>query len=416
LNFVFEGVICIKKSIYVLAHNKITGTIPISMQTRQFLHLDLSYNKLTGTYDERHEGADEDASLVLEVNRLSGRFPSSSRNKTGELNALRGNLFSCEFIPGEDVYSEDYTCGSENLELSLYSFIVTLGFAVLFISVLLLVVRKDIIRSSFASNLAHLFNSRQLYISYVERSAKDSSLFERVRRICFFSQELGVVSKIFLVLLCVNLVTCLPIYGVKFSEYGIDDNHYTTHSYQYYWTLSIAYVKGNVPAVLLMFMWTSVICVVVMFLVKDGPLRRFVTTSSTHSQRQISLSGKEDGEKATPSTLQSSLTYSLIFLLNAIVTGSVNGLYIYYTDQALTPTAHLSIQLAVASFKVGWNMAIVPLLAKPMRTPAKIVGIELILLVFNNIVIPSIVAAFTSPACFQVSCSCMFMIMNQYIN
>ena len=375
--------------------------------------MDLSYNKLMGTYDELNEGAGDDASLVLEVNRLSGWFPSPSgsgsssnaSSTSGELNALRGNLFSCQHIPDEDVYSEDYTCGSEDLELSLYSFISTLGLAVVFVASLLVVVRRDIVQSSFASNLAHLFNSRQVYISYLETAAQDSALFERVRWICVFSQELGVVSKMFLVLLGVNLATCLPIYGVKLSEYGVDGNHYTTHSYQYRWTLSIAYVKGNVPAVLLMLMWASVICVMAMLVVKDGPLRRLVTTSSTHSHRSVTISSQGDREAATPppSTLHSRVTYSLIFLLNAAVAGSVNGLYIYYSDQALSPATHLSIQLAVALFKVGWNMAIVPLLAKPMKTSVKIVAIELIILVFNNILIPSLVTAFTSPACFQVS-------------
>ena len=384
------------------------------MQGRSFLQLDLSYNKLTGTYDNWNGLSDEDSSLVLEVNRLSGWFPSfSSTNSSGssssatsifgELNALRGNLFSCHYIPDEDVYSEDYSCGSENLEFSLISCIVSLGVSMLIAAVLFVVVREEIIQSPFASNLVHLFNNRQLYISHLETLAKDSSLFERVRRICFFSQELGVVSKIFLVLLCVNAVTCVPIYGVKFSEFGVHDNLYTTHSFQYYWTLSIAYLRGNVPAVLVMFMWTCVISVVVLFLVKDGPLRRFVTTSHTHSRGKISISSKEASDTATPSTLQSSLTYSSIFLFNIIVTGSVNGLYIYYSEQALTPAVHLSIQIAVAVFKVGWNMAIVPVLAKPLKTPGKIVGIELVILVFNNIVIPSIVTGFTSPACFQVS-------------
>jgi hypothetical protein len=395
-----------------LAHNKITGTIPNSIQERPFLQLDLSYNKLTGTYDNWNGLSDEDSSLVLEVNRLSGRFPSfSSTNSSGsssatsifgELNALRGNLFSCHYIPDEDVYSEDFSCGSENLEFSLYSFVVSLAFTALCVTILFVVVREEIIQSPFASNLVHLFNNRQLYISHLETLAKDSSLFEKVRRICFFSQELGVVSKIFLVLLCVNAITCLPIYGVKFSEYGANDIDYSTHKFQYQWVMSIAYIRGNVPAVLVMFMWTCVISVVVLFVVKDGPLHRFVTTSHTHSRGKISISNKEASDTATPSTLQSSLTYSSIFLFNIIVTGSVNGLYIYYSEQALTPAVHLSIQIAVAVFKVGWNMAIVSVLARPLKTPGKIVEIELVILVFNNIVIPSIVTGFTSPACFQV--------------
>jgi hypothetical protein len=191
------------------AHNKITGTIPNPLQGRSFLQLDLSFNKLTGTYDKLNGLSDEDSSLVLEVNRLSGWFPSSSSTNSsssssnatsifGELNALRGNLFSCQNIPGEDVYSEDYSCGSENLEFSLISCIVSLGVSMLIAAVLFVVVRKEIIQSPFASNLVHLFDNRQLYISHLETSAKDSSLFERVRRICSFLKSWALCRRYFL--------------------------------------------------------------------------------------------------------------------------------------------------------------------------------------------------------------------------
>lgn len=107
---------------FFTAHNQISGTIPTSLQGRPFLKLDLSFNKLTGTYDDRNDGASQNVSLVLEVNRLSGWFPSppTNRSASSELNVLRGNLFSCEYIPSEDVYSDDYSCGSEDLEQSLY--------------------------------------------------------------------------------------------------------------------------------------------------------------------------------------------------------------------------------------------------------------------------------------------------------
>jgi hypothetical protein len=98
----------------------------------------------------------------------------------------------------------------------------------------------------------------------------------------------------------------------------------------------------------------------------------------------------------------------MIFLVNAVVVGSVNGIYVYYSGQALSPATHTGIQMGVATFTVGWNMAVLPLLAKPMKTMGGIVGIELILAVFNNIWIPCVVAAFTSPACFQVNFVLLF--------
>ena len=63
-------------------------------------------------------------SLELQVNRLSGKFPPDSDIKSIEsLSVLRGNLFDCENIPPEDEYSDQYTCGSEDLDISLYIFL-----------------------------------------------------------------------------------------------------------------------------------------------------------------------------------------------------------------------------------------------------------------------------------------------------
>jgi hypothetical protein len=205
-----------------------------------------------------------------------------------------------------------------------------------------------------------------------------------------------------MVLLVVNLVSSLPVYVIKFSEYGVDANHFTTHSYQYYWTMSIAYVRGNVPAVILMLMWTVVISVMVLFVAKDAPLRHFVANSNNPSRRQISRISRDSSVSTHQKPWDSRITYALIFSANAIVVGSVNGMYIYSIEQVLSPGIHLGIQIAVALFKVGWNMIIVPQLVKPMKTPSKIVEVELMLVVFNNIVIPSFITAFTSPACFQV--------------
>jgi hypothetical protein len=56
----------------------------------------------------------------------------------------------------------------------------------------------------------------------------------------------------------------------------------------------------------------------------------------------------------------------------------------------------------MALFNLAWNMAIVPVLARPMQSSEKVVWTELGLLIFNNILLPCIVTALTSPVCFQV--------------
>ena len=121
---------------FLPAHNKLTGTIPTSIQGRSFVQLDMSFNKFTGTYDHRNEFVGKDSSLVLEVNRLSGWFPTSQSNASGELKALRGNIFGCKNVPQDDVYSEDFNCGSENLEFTLLTFALSLGLTSLFCGII----------------------------------------------------------------------------------------------------------------------------------------------------------------------------------------------------------------------------------------------------------------------------------------
>jgi hypothetical protein len=97
------------------AHNKLSGTIPFSLQSSDFIELDLSYNKLTGEYNHEDHYHDEDeeeisskTTMNLQVNRLSGPL---SETAYSVLRILDGNLFGCEYIPNEDENSDTYACG-----------------------------------------------------------------------------------------------------------------------------------------------------------------------------------------------------------------------------------------------------------------------------------------------------------------
>ena len=374
---------------FYAAHNKITGSIPETMQNKSFFDLDLSYNKITGTYDQRKHPDIAKSRLVLEVNRLSGWFPTTtmSKNNSGvELNALRGNLFSCRYVPEEDVYSEDFSCGSESLELSLYTFLIALVLGLLLFAFMVFF-PSTVKLPPLVTKILYLFRHRRLYTSFL-LTLDDIYTKKKVREISIFVGELRISEKLFVSLFIVNIITCLPLYGVKLFEYGTEDTRYTTHSYLYQWTWSISFVKGMVPTLLLIFMWQSVIfCLIIMTRKKKylnpNPQLPFGRTA------------------ATTKILQKRTTIS-IFLFNALVTCAVNGVYIYFSNRALSPNMQTAIQIAVAFFKVGWNMVAVPLFVKLLRQSATWVGVEVVILVFNNILIPCIVTAFTSPACFQV--------------
>eukprot|EP00981_Chlorochromonas_danica_P012370 scaffold4855_cov172-Ochromonas_danica.AAC.1 len=155
-----------------LSHNGLSGSLPGPLRGgSRWVSLDVSYNKLKGELqleDEDEDGDgdkdDEDvdvgseeaeeetedssssstsssdgeggfspqASVYLNINRLSGRIPGfyyeigeGSSGSGGEVNMLRGNLFACperdleNDVPESDPYRLQYDCGSDDLNSAL---------------------------------------------------------------------------------------------------------------------------------------------------------------------------------------------------------------------------------------------------------------------------------------------------------
>ena len=118
------------------SHNHLSSTIPYSFQQGQLHKLDLSHNKLTGVWQKRRGDIiteqntssaaaaggvafTTDMDVKLTVNRLSGDLPSPI--KLTNIDVLKGNLFGCGFsLPEHDPSRSDYSCGSSQLDQSLY--------------------------------------------------------------------------------------------------------------------------------------------------------------------------------------------------------------------------------------------------------------------------------------------------------
>jgi Leucine-rich repeat (LRR) protein/uncharacterized membrane protein YgcG len=150
----------------VLSYNELSGSIPLSIQTKFWSNLDLSYNAINGVlstsfYDYSSSSSSfssstaqtstsstgtaaasasasttsssldpSSSSLSLQVNRLSGEIPASIREMQN-INILDGNIFECNFhrshLPPHDPITNQYSCGSDLVDIGIIIWFV-LGF------------------------------------------------------------------------------------------------------------------------------------------------------------------------------------------------------------------------------------------------------------------------------------------------
>ncbi len=173
-----------------LSYNRLEGIIPLVIQERSWTILDLSYNKFTGNLISKfnptpilsnstsyskltqvstgssvlapynnlittnlaipepetareklinHTSSDSDSSgrsLFLDVNRLSGRLPSSVKD-VSDISILNGNIFYCDFsrqaLPKNDPKYHSYSCGSNSMNQAMFGWLVAIFVLILFV-------------------------------------------------------------------------------------------------------------------------------------------------------------------------------------------------------------------------------------------------------------------------------------------
>jgi hypothetical protein len=97
------------------------------------------------------------------------------------------------------------------------------------------------------------------------------------------------------------------------------------------------------------------------------------------------------------------LTIWAAFLFNIVVVGTVNGLYIWSTLLDLESNIRAWIQLSFALFSFLWNVVL--RIGLPSRIKESRYGVWLFLClnIINNVMIPCMVTALSTPSCYQVS-------------
>jgi hypothetical protein len=391
-----------------LSHNRFSGPIPDGIQ--QVSSADLSFNRFSSSY-----GSDaitwSQGDINLEINRLSGQLPVSRLENISNVKILRGNMFSCESIPENDDFFSDYICGSADLNESLIVFVSTvfiIGCMVLVVFFLGSLSRTPCRESSLVhSNAVSQARIIMQYLTLVPPTNDVED--ERLRPLALLCAKFKSVMKLFLNLFVVVVCGCLPVYIARGLNSDISTHHNT---YAWFWTY--AHLRGVVPAVLVLLSWSATLgaCfyrfIVSPFAYDDHnttPQGKYrdsknnIINDSTAETRN----GQQDKEVSSHSRSTSvSIWIAGTLLFNAAVAVTVNSLYIYGTQQPVSVTVQFMFQLGLAVFRMAYSYCALPLLARPIANPVDNVRFRGRLLLVNNLLIPCIATAFTSPSCAQV--------------
>lgn len=255
-----------------LAHNRLTGFIPQSLQQYTgWQYLDLSFNKLKGTLDYMTNFTVDVAdlppnsthyatALALHVNRLSGGFPNYLAEAT-VINILQGNHFSCandgKDLPENDPSYKNYYCGSFELNRAWQNW----GFVLFFVMLLFLVRRLCSREGSVPQSwwLVELWDRTLRYISQAraQMELQDVSVQEvgplstlEIRSMLFMLKSLR--SFTWRVAL-IAVVACIPAYA------AVSDSYYSTITFQYGWIISGAYISGFSMGICFLGLWAGII-------------------------------------------------------------------------------------------------------------------------------------------------------------
>jgi hypothetical protein len=399
-----------------LSHNYLTGVIPSWLQEKEGMSLlDLSHNKLTGDMHRFGQRVGpSNGTLILSVNRLSGRLAAYLNTDYSNLDILSGNLFSCLSLPSHDKNWQSYTCGSKEYDQAmelLGGVLAVLLFLLLTASLCLVVpyVNTHIFPSGrhlcsdtglwFERRLGDLLALRR-YLKYCSSHRPSSAQREGTAdRLVAFSALLSSLSRCTCALVLLSVVLSLPIYLLKGldadSAQASDDDRgeYVTHTHLYRWLWTMAFISGWVPAILFLAS-AGVICLSLLWaihLLGETPTVKLSNTLQAPVNDRALL-----------------LVVWSIFVLNIAVVGAVNGLYLWSTLIDLSASQRMSIQFAFGFFSLLWGGTLLrAALPTHMERSKYGVWLSACLSVVNQVAIPCLTTALSTPSCYQVGHSAL---------
>jgi Leucine-rich repeat (LRR) protein len=367
-----------------LSNNYLSGEIPsVFFSHPHWEELDLSFNQLNG---ELSNFSSPSAQVSLQINRLSGKIPSSYVAME-QINVLDGNIFQCDHesfaqsntavnLPTNDPNAKTYLCGSNELNLDVSAWGVCVF---LIVGICLVRIFCDVRHRSMIANTLKFL---------IVDDGCDGSVGEAVglfwsSSVNWFRMCLGV---------CGISVCCLiPLYALLKLAYH-------TYNIQYGWVVSVCFLKGTLSAVLILFCASTMIGLLI---------RSSLMTDTVVSLRYLHGQQSDVREEPSPSAPDSisdlplcsrnSVMLWVYIVLDVIIVGVVNGLYVFALQERTNSSLISLLTVALSFFKLACSSVI---LRSSLASVTSTAYIVLAVLCFNNVIVPILIQCFISTDCF----------------
>ena len=402
-----------------LSYNRLTGTIPLSIQNRTMMRiLDLSFNRLKGTVEQMNNytlnggtEANPETSVYLDSNRLSGSIPGQFSHSTAPLDILEGNIFSCvkNPLPDNDIYHNKYTCGSDDLDLPLYVFASVVTVVLMVSGAVWYTARQEqdnllstgkttTTGTSVASNALHICDIcwKYLWCTVDAREAIDiDPLLAHISLSFFRFRFIIIILALFTTIIVMPVFLILKLY---------DNGAYASITHQYGWIVSVAYMHKLAPAVVLNFLWGFTLLFLMAFEFwwytnRESSLfllERLLLFIGFHSGLFTIDKASSKHSKISGSVL-TVMKKVLFIILNVSIVLVINALFVTAILTQSRAIQFLVVGLIII-FKLTWNPVVVYPRMAQLRFGSYMI---LLMVVFNNIIAPIVATMAVDVSCFE---------------
>jgi hypothetical protein len=358
-----------------LANNRLVGSIPQSWQTwGKFTQLDLSSNKLSGTLSSQFVPGANNSKLDLTVNRLSGDIPSSLRT-VADVDILQGNLFQCSSntVPESDPDKEAYVCGSSDFDIYLIVW-VCVAAAVFVVAGLNY---KHISELLLSAESVHSTN-------FLRGLAATSSFLGFIARVSRSCTVIGLLALVFAMSLYVAFKLS--------SKLSVD---YSTHTVQYAWVTTVAYLHGVGPSIVVIVLLFIIVAVIDIGLAVPCrvPMAEYWLAFMRAPSKQCII---------TRAMIWHYCMIAGVLIVHMATTIIVNVFYVYALIIGVPTSAVIVLQGALSIFKLAWNSWFVVWVLKKLHlSNENHLTCATFMVLFTFLVSPFVATFFSDTACFR---------------